>query len=44
MDNHAERFFAEMAEKNGSTYDALILGLVKACSADCNHEMEQGFE
>lgn len=29
MKNHAEKFFEEMPEKNGGTYDALILGLVK---------------
>ena len=27
--NDAERLFAEMSVKNGATYDALILGLVK---------------
>ena len=27
--NFAEMFFAEMSEKNGASYDALISGLVK---------------
>ena len=29
QENHAENFFAEMSVKDGATYDALILGLVK---------------
>jgi pentatricopeptide repeat protein len=37
--NHAEQFFAKMPEKNGATYDALILGLVKFMNFDRAWEM-----
>lgn len=29
LNNLAEKFFAEMTEKDGGTYDALIQGLIK---------------
>ena len=31
LSNNAERLFESMEEKNGGTYDALMLGLFKVC-------------